>query len=123
MAKLKPCPFCGAEPIVTGQYNMAAEWYQCSCPKCHISQTGNGYRSRLEAFDAWNRRTNDGPAVQAEWQGKGDGYADGALVFDVWHCSECGYCIDDGTDDPERLPNYCPNCGAKMNGGTDNVSD
>lgn len=55
--------------------------------------------------------------LHGEWQGEGDGYADGELVFDVWHCSECGYCIDDGTDDPERLPNYCPNCGAKMNGG------
>ena len=22
--------------------------------------------------------------------------------------------IDDGTDNPEHLPNYCPNCGAKM---------
>lgn len=22
--------------------------------------------------------------------------------------------IDDGTNDPVLLPNYCPNCGAKM---------
>lgn len=28
----------------------------------------------------------------------------------------CEYCIDDGTDDPELLPKYCPNCGAKMEG-------
>lgn len=44
------------------------------------------------------------------------------LVRD-WRCSECGerilkvrnvdgYCYDD-------KPNYCPNCGAKMDGGTD----
>ena len=54
------------------------------------------------------------PVRHGEWQGEGDGYADGEIVLDVWYCSECGYCIDDGTDDPHILPNYCPNCGAKM---------
>ena len=48
------------------------------------------------------------------WIGEGDGYADGEIVLDVWNCSECDYCIDDGTDDPDMLPKYCPNCGAKM---------
>lgn len=57
--------------------------------------------------------------VHGQWQGEGDGYADGALVYDVWVCSNCGHYIDDGTDDPECLPNYYPNCGAKMDGGED----
>lgn len=48
------------------------------------------------------------------WQGEGDGYADGEMVYDVWHCSVCDHCIDDGTDRPELLPKYCPECGAKM---------
>ena len=54
------------------------------------------------------------PVVHGQWLGEGDGYADGEIVFDVWHCSECDYCIDDGTDDPSMLPRYCPNCGTKM---------
>lgn len=54
--------------------------------------------------------------VHGQWIGEADGYADGELVYDVWNCSRCDYCIDDGTDDPSLLPNYCPNCGAKMNG-------
>ena len=54
---------------------------------------------------------------EGEWVGEADGYADGELVYDVWHCSECNHCIDDGTDDPDLLPNFCPNCGAKMKGG------
>lgn len=54
------------------------------------------------------------------WVGEADGYADGELVYDVWYCSDCNYCIDDGTDDPTLLPNYCPNCGAKMKGGANN---
>jgi len=56
------------------------------------------------------------PVVHGEWIGESDGYADGELVYDVWSCSKCDYCIDDGTDNPELLPNYCPNCGAKMDG-------
>lgn len=54
-----------------------------------------------------------------QWVGEADGYADGELVYDVWYCSECNYCIDDGTDDPELLPNFCPNCGADMRGEGD----
>ena len=61
--------------------------------------------------------------VHGQWQGEGDGYADGALVYDVWVCSNCGHYIDDGTDDPECLPNYCPVCGAKMDGGFDDAAD
>lgn len=54
---------------------------------------------------------------RGEWVGEADGYADGELVYDVWYCSECNHCIDDGTDDPDLLPNYCPNCGADMRRG------
>lgn len=50
----------------------------------------------------------------AHWDGEYDGYADGNQVYDVWNCSNCGHCIDDGTDDPELLPKFCPNCGARM---------
>ena len=46
--------------------------------------------------------------VQGQWEGEGDGYADGEIVLDVWYCSQCGYCIDDGTDNPDLLPKYCP---------------
>ena len=63
------------------------------------------------------------PVRHGHWIGEGDGYADGALVYDVWHCSECDYCIDDGTDNPDCLPKYCPNCGAKMDGGDGSVAD
>lgn len=60
--------------------------------------------------------------VYGQWDGEGDGYADGEIVLDVWHCSQCGYCIDDGTDNPDCLPKYCPNCGAKMDGGFDDAT-
>ena len=50
------------------------------------------------------------------WLGEGGSYADGELVYDVWYCSECNNCIDDGTDDPADLPKFCSECGAKMDG-------
>lgn len=59
--------------------------------------------------------------VNGQWIGEGDGYADGVLVCDVWHCSVCDYTIDDGTDNPDCLPKHCPGCGAKMDGGCENA--
>ena len=59
--------------------------------------------------------------VHGQWEVEGDGYADGEIVLDVWYCSQCGYCIDDGTDNPDCLPKYCPNCGAKMDGGCEDA--
>ncbi len=63
--------------------------------------------------------STDSLRERGHWIGEGDGYAETAdggmtIVYDVWYCSQCDYTIDDGTDDPELLPNYCPHCGARM---------
>lgn len=123
MDKLKPCPFCGgkavmiSEPITHDRFLVACKnrGDMCKCEPCT-----NWFATREEAAETWNRRANDASVRHGCWIGEGDGYADGKLVYDVWNCSECDYCIDDGTDDPERLPKYCPGCGALMDGGKDN---
>ena len=43
------------------------------------------------------------PVVHGRWEDAGFGL--------VYKCSECGHSED------VRLSNYCPNCGAKMDGG------
>lgn len=53
------------------------------------------------------------PVVKAYWIGEGDGYADGEMVYDVWHCSNCDYTVDEGDNEPPQY-NFCPNCGAMM---------
>ena len=60
MTDLKSCPFCGGEAIVKGHHNRFMEWYLCSCPECHVSQTGSEYGFKLEAIEAWNRRADNG---------------------------------------------------------------
>ena len=42
-----------------------------------------------------------------------DGYADGNPVYYEWICSECE-CV---FEDEKPHYRYCPNCGAKMDGG------
>ena len=53
--------------------------------------------------------------VRAEWVGtEYDGYADGYPVYDKW---ECSLCHEEFLSDGEPPPyNYCPYCGAKMDG-------
>ena len=52
------------------------------------------------------------PVRHGRWIGlEYDGYADGCPVYDLWECSECGH-----EHKGEDTPNYCPNCGAKMDG-------
>ena len=58
--------------------------------------------------------------VKACWIGEGDGYADGEMVYDVWHCSNCDYTVDEGDNEPPRY-NFCPNCGADMGGEDDGL--
>lgn len=47
------------------------------------------------------------------WEGEADGYYNGEPVYDIWKCSGCGHVEE--TDDPNWLPDFCPNCGRAMN--------
>ena len=44
---------------------------------------------------------------------EGDGYADGAMVYDVWRCPNCDRAYEVDYDNYE----YCPNCGQKIDCG------
>lgn len=54
------------------------------------------------------------PVRHGEWIGR---YGNGG--YDDYYCSICGM-YEEGTRNPKFLGNYCPNCGAKMDGGTVN---
>ena len=61
------------------------------------------------------------PVVHGRWQGTADGYADGELVYDMWECSVCGFDADGAEEKP--CWDFCPNCGARMDGDSDAKAD
>ena len=75
----------------------------------------SGMQRVLEDIDAAPTIDPESLRPRGTWEGTADGYANGELVYDTWTCSECGYTVD--TDDPDDLTKFCPNCGAKMEGG------
>lgn len=58
------------------------------------------------------------PVVHGHWIKDNDSFQtdDDYYCYYFNHiCSECGEIVNDRY----KLPNYCPDCGAKMDGGTD----
>lgn len=90
---------------------------KCPCGTCFELKCVHPVKCK-DFLNWYNATADAAPVVHGIWIGESDGYADGEPVVDVWYCSECDHCIDDGTDDESLLPNYCPDCGAKMDGKT-----
>ena len=67
--------------------------------------------------------------VHARWIPSESDFDDDDTLFDGeeccdWQCSACreDICYEDPMP-MKLLPNYCPNCGAKMDGGDNNEAD
>lgn len=50
--ELKPCPFCGGLPEVTG-----SDLWQVECQACYVAF--RGFYTREDAVEAWNARINE----------------------------------------------------------------
>ena len=66
-------------------------------------------------------KSDEAPTIEAEPVRHGrwvplsyDGYTNGYPVYDEWECSECHFACE-GEGEPPL--NYCPYCGAKLDGG------
>lgn len=75
------------------------------------------------------RPANVAPVVHGRWVPSESDFDDDDTLFDVeewcdWQCSTCreDICYEDPMP-PRLLPKYCPNCGAKMDGGESNEAD
>ena len=65
----------------------------------------------------------DAAAMLVQLYGRFEDSSDEWFGTDVYTCSKCreSYVLVEGTP-KENLWNYCPNCGAKMDGGAENAS-
>ena len=75
-----------------------------------IAEAFEDLANELEDFPA----TDVAPVRHGRWQYNTDFY--------VWRCSECGKNPTKGTGvvtTAEKLPAYCPHCGAQMDGAED----
>ena len=70
--------------------------------KCDIVQEANELNdAHVMAIQALNKQIPKKPDFE------GDGYADGAMVYDTWICPTCSKYYEVDSDDYK----YCPNCG------------
>ena len=74
----------------------------------------------VNVIETWseNNPIDVAPVVHGRWIKNNNSLQtdDYYCCYFDYHCSECGKVVNNRYE----LPKYCPNCGAKMNGGADN---
>lgn len=107
MSELKPCPFCEGEAEIKGR---ARYWVECG--KCFT--TTDMYITVEQAIDAWNTRAELTCCIIPMDEAGNPPYRKGDLIMNSLSdgCSKCGYPFDTLN---HGIPNYCSNCGRKVN--------
>lgn len=114
MQELKPCPFCGGEARIIAKPYEPKVCVGCDDDTClGFSGLGWLYDSEKEATEAWNRRAERTCRVVPMDMAGNPPYRKGNWVFNALcdGCSECGFPFDTMN---RGVPNYCPNCGARV---------
>jgi Lar family restriction alleviation protein len=136
---LKPCPFCGSQNVglhqetTTGdEFIMYIECHACGArgsvkhfPRVQFADIRSTWNDRAEktlddyifrggTLREWVEKIERGE-IRAERHGKWE------EKFDYTRCTKCGGLAPIKYDWSEDLTEYCPNCGAKMDGGADRM--
>lgn len=110
--KLKPCPFCGAQPVREKSIFQGEYFWTISCEneKCKVQPFTDSHVTSSVVTKEWNKRAAADPVVHAHWNESSD-YTGTCYA----ECSRCGllWWIDEGTAEENEMF-YCPKCGAKM---------
>ena len=78
------------------------------CVKRHCGSVPIEYIKQMPTIEA--EPVRHGRWIPTEY----DSYADGAPVWDKWECSDCGH---EHSGEEDTLTAFCPDCGARMDGG------
>lgn len=102
------CPYCGGEATFNTNKFASIHWFACENPECNVVVGSNDIRA---LYDMLKKRNTHGERI----------CINDSLKPDLFLCSECQafYSIarlDIEVDDDTGIPNYCPNCDAKVVG-------
>lgn len=94
-------------------------------PRDVLDLIGSHGMAILELAEAKKRKKDCEPVRHAEWEWFEElngSPLEGQDRDWGWRCSNCKTELPDDYDDPDRKPEmkYCSECGAKMDGGSDN---
>lgn len=106
--ELKPCPFCGGAAHASLAAYASGATAHALCDGCGAAVLGygRGERGLRDAVKRWNRRAErtcrdlNPPSCRD------------------FECSECG---ESSEFTPCFMPNYCPNCGARVEEASDDA--
>lgn len=100
----KRCPNCETDMTFASSDSDVSGWQDLfyECEKCNITI----YIYKIEEGLVMRGKANW--IIWAGWRGNHDQRIDDAK------CSKCGYKHFTVYNSPEKLSNYCPNCGSKM---------
>ena len=108
MIELLPCPFCGGEAYMTegvNGYRMSDIFHGVECMDCRAN-IEMACMTAIEAAQAWNtRHERTCQMMDGQWD---NGQCTWGTV-----CSECDAHLE---HERGRHLNYCPNCGARVEG-------
>lgn len=125
MSEIKFCPHCDGQPVIGTGKCLIYYGARISCKFCGASTRFYTSKISLEdakqqAIKAWNRR--DSPANRGQWVYWEGWIGNHDQRIDDATCKDCGYKHptvrwrkgDERNSTPDKLANYCPNCGLEM---------
>jgi hypothetical protein len=117
MNELKHCPFCGGEADISDEGTGTEPfryWVYCLNNACFVEGTAT-YATEAQAIEAWNTRAEQTCTVTYDFNcsncGKQIGVVRNCEMYETCDGQQAWKSLDHKVCD---VPNYCPNCGAKV---------